>query len=771
MKKVYAFSFCLALALLAALPFQAQAQINSAPIGGWRTHLPYTSATTVAKAGSRIYAASPSSFFCFDTEDNSLQVLSKTDGFSELGISKIRYHEQLDILLIAYSSGNIDLLKKNTITNVSDIVRATSITGSRRINHINFYKDLAYIACDFGIVVLDLTKNEVKESFMNIGENAGQLAVFSSTILNDTLYIASRNEVRAGALANNLSDYQWWRKADTTFSLPQAETYQLATFNNKVYAGAADTGLYVLENFNWTRTNIDVTSPIQSINVSHNHLVLSTQQQIKTVNPDLSSNSIQPYPDLNPAEAITDENGTIWIADRAKGLIAVTNGNPVVYQPNGPYSASTVNLHIHNNNVVALPGGIRNLAASYNPTGYYLLDDNGWRNYGPIYYNVENVYFLDPLNAASTPDGSLYIGTFGYGIVKRAPDGTHSLINEHTPGSTLKNIIPGSPYVRIADLTADQEGNLWVSNLAAIGVNEFPEKLHVKSPDDTWKAFSFSKAEIGGNGIFQILIDDNGYKWLSLGNLGILVFDDQTNKRRNLTTTAGHGSLPSNLVNTMALDKNGEIWVGTASGVAVFYAPYQVFDGTAFDAAVPFFKINATQASPLLQGEVINTIEVDGANRKWIGTTKGVYLLSADGSEQVHYFNTNNSPLISDYVLDIAIHPVTGEVFIATDKGIVSYRGTATEATDKFESVKVFPNPVRPEFTGQVAITGLAANANVKITDINGKLVYETFATGGTAVWDQRDYNGRKAKTGIYLVFSATEDGAAGHVAKFALIE
>jgi ligand-binding sensor domain-containing protein len=771
MKKKYAFPFYLALAILFALPFQAWAQLNNTSIGSWRTHLPYTSVTTVAQAGSRIYAASPSSFFCFDTEDNSLQVLSKTEGFSEVGISKIKYHEQLDILLIAYSSGNIDLLKKNKITNVSDIVRAISITGSRRINHINFYKDLAYISCDFGIVVLDLIKNEVKESFMNIGENASQLSVFSSTILNDTLYIASRNEVRAGALANNLSDYQWWRKADTTFSLPQADTYQLVTFNNKVYAGAADKGLYVLENFNWTRTDTDIASPVQSINVSNNSLVLSAQQQVITVNTDHSSTSIQPYPDLNPAEAITDEKGTVWIADKGRGLIAVTNDNPTVYQPNGPYSASTVKFHIHDNKVVALPGGIRNHAAAYNPTGYYILDDNGWTSYGPIHNNVNNVYFLDPLTATTTPDGSMYVGLFGYGILKRAPDGTHSLINENTPGSTLKNIFPGSPYVRIQDLAADKEGNLWISNLAAVGVNDFPEKLHVKSPDDTWKAFNFSKAEIGGNGISQILIDDSGYKWLSLGNLGILVFDDQTNKRRNLTTTAGHGSLPSNLVNTMALDKNGEIWIGTASGVAVFYAPYQVFDGTAFDAAVPFFKINATQASPLLQGEVINAIEVDGANRKWIGTTKGVYLLSADGSEQVHYFNTNNSPLISNYVLDIAIHPVTGEVFMATDKGIVSYRGTATEATDKFESVKVFPNPVRPEFTGQIAITGLAANTNVKITDINGKLVYETFATGGTAVWDQRDYNGRKARTGIYLVFSATEDGSEGHVAKFALIE
>lgn len=771
MNHYYTSSLRLLLLLIVFLPASLAAQVGNIPIGSWRTHLPYTSATSVEQVGSKIYAASPFSFFMLDTEDNSLKTLSKTEGFSETGISTIRYHQSLDILLVAYASGNIDLLKKNKITNINDILRATSINGSKRINHIFFHQNLAYLSCDFGVVVLDLVKNEVKESFINIGEGARQLKVSSSTILNDTLYIAARNEIRAGALSNNLSDFKWWRKTDSTGSLPLADSYSLVTFNNQVYAGVSNIGLYQWNQNQWQQTPVEVLSKIQSIRVAQGMMLVSTEERVTTVDAMLHYQHLSPYAGFAPAEAIIDEKQTIWIADRSKGLVAASSGKYEVYQPNGPYTSSTIRFHIHDNKLVALPGGVNGFDAANNNTGYYWFDENGWTNYSPINNNVDNVYFLDPMSAASTPDGSMYIGMFGLGILKRAPDGTHSIINENTPGSTLKNIIPGAAYLRIPDLTTDRDGNLWISNLAAVGFNEFPEKLHVKSPDDVWKAFSFNKAEIGGNGIAQILIDDNDYKWLSLSNLGILVFDEKTNKRRNLSTTPGQGNLPSNQINHLALDKNGEIWVATASGVAVFYAPYQVFDGGAFDAVVPLFKLNATQASPLLFGETIHTIEVDGANRKWIGTSKGVYLLSPDGSEQVHYFHTGNSPLLSNYVLDIAIHPQTGEVFIATDKGIVSYRGTATEADNTFGQVKVFPNPVRPNFTGQVAITGLASNAQVKITDINGKLVYEMTATGGTAVWNQRDYNGRKAKSGIYLVFSATEDGSEGNVAKFALIE
>jgi hypothetical protein len=246
---------------------------------------------------------------------------------------------------------------------------------------------------------------------------------------------------------------------------------------------------------------------------------------------------------------------------------------------------------------------------------------------------------------------------------------------------------------------------------------------------------------------------------------GLLVFNEQENKTAYLTNQAGSGGLPSRNVYAFAADRDGSIWIGTEKGVAYFFNPTQVFS-TNVNAVWPIFENRY-----LLTDEKVTAIAVDGGNRKWIGTERGVWLFSPTGEEQVFNFNTSNSPLLSDVILSIAIDPVSGEVFFATDKGIVSFRSGATESSFSYELVKVFPNPVTPGFNGTVGISGLATDAIVKITDVSGKLIWQTQANGGTATWNVTDYNGRRASTGMYLIFSATEDGSESFVGKIAVIE
>jgi hypothetical protein len=169
----------------------------------------------------------------------------------------------------------------------------------------------------------------------------------------------------------------------------------------------------------------------------------------------------------------------------------------------------------------------------------------------------------------------------------------------------------------------------------------------------------------------------------------------------------------------------------------------------------------------VLGTEIIQDIKIDGANRKWIATTHGVWLLSADGLTELEHFNVENSPLLSDNVYCIGIQGTSGEVFFGTEKGICSYRGTATEGTDKNENVKVFPNPVRTDYTGMIAVRGLVENAHVRFTDVAGNLVYSTKANGGQAVWDGRDVNGNKVGSGVYLVFATNVDGNESCVTRF----
>ena len=169
---------------------------------------------------------------------------------------------------------------------------------------------------------------------------------------------------------------------------------------------------------------------------------------------------------------------------------------------------------------------------------------------------------------------------------------------------------------------------------------------------------------------------------------------------------------------------------------------------------------------------MITTIKIDGANRKWVGTeNSGLFLLSNGGLEKIHHFTTENSPILSNNIIDIAINHKIGEIFIATDKGMISYRSDATKGASTQNNTKVFPNPVTESYNGLIAISGLIENANVKITDIDGNLVYEGFANGGQATWDGKNKHGEKASSGVYLVFSCDVNGREKMVSKILLIK
>ena len=258
---------------------------------------------------------------------------------------------------------------------------------------------------------------------------------------------------------------------------------------------------------------------------------------------------------------------------------------------------------------------------------------------------------------------------------------------------------------------------------------------------------------------------------------GIFVYNDNNtignpndDQYKILSTNIGSGNLPSLQTYCFAEDLEGEIWVGTDNGIAVFYDPAAVFSGYNFDAQ-QILITEGDYGQYLLSEERVKCITIDGANRKWVGTEKsGVFLLSEDGTEEILHFTKNNSPLFSDNIVDIVINPENGEVFIGTENGLISYRSNATEGVATQNSTKVFPNPVKETYNGPIAISGLVTDANIKITDISGNLVFETFANGGQAIWNGKNKNGERSSTGVYLVFSTDLYGEQKMVSKILFI-
>ncbi len=224
-------------------------------------------------------------------------------------------------------------------------------------------------------------------------------------------------------------------------------------------------------------------------------------------------------------------------------------------------------------------------------------------------------------------------------------------------------------------------------------------------------------------------------------------------------------------VYSLAVDKKGEVWVGTDKGVAVFYSPGLVFSNDNFDSQQIYIEQEGI-SQYLLESEIVTAIAIDGANNKWFGTRNaGVFQMSEDGTKQIHHFTTDNSPLFSNNIFSIAIDAKSGEVFFGTENGIISYRGEATEGPDyQQDTVIVFPNPVRPDYNGPIAVNGLYQNASIRIADAYGNVVYEGKALGGQAIWNGKDYNGQRVATGVYFVFSSSEKGDYTKVAKILFI-
>jgi ligand-binding sensor domain-containing protein len=453
-----------------------------------------------------------------------------------------------------------------------------------------------------------------------------------------------------------------------------------------------------------------------------------------------------------PTFASDDANGKLWIGDATNGLITNANGSFVSTIPNSPSGDRMFSLSHHNKVITAVAGGYSSSRVALgNPGDLDSFRDGLWTNEISTSLDLTAVTFDDQTEES-------LISSFGYGVETRDSQGNSIVYNE--TNSPLVNTNPPGKFVNIPALSPGLTGGVWIANYAS------PKPLHFLANDKSWKSFSFPFEQ--AKYPLKLAVDLFGSVWIGLDPLkggGILVFDEKNNLSVLLTDDIGSGGLPSKFVNAIAVDKNGAVWIGTDLGVAYFNQPASVFSGDV-DAVKPIFD-----GRFLLRDDKITAIVVDGGNRKWIGTERGLWLFNDSGEELIYNFTAANSPLISNVIRDLAVNAETGEVFVATDEGLLSFRSDATDGKDGFETVKVFPNPVTADFVGSIGITGLATDALVKITDVNGKLIWQTRANGGSASWNLQDVNGRRPTTGVYIVFAVTDDGQDSAVAKIAFVD
>ena len=763
--------------------YQSHAENGDIGIGDWRTHLPYNKVIDVTIAGDVLFAATEFSMFTYNTIDNNVARFDKVIGLSDVGISKIGYNSNRNAVLVAYTNTNIDIIHADgQIINIPDI-KDKDILGKKIINNILFKDEYAYLSCGFGIVVLDMAREEIRDTYF-IGPNGNPIDVLCMTYNDTSLFASTESGIYfADVNADNLADYNQWEK-DNKLPHPNLSYNIIESIEDRLYANSlngdeynGDT-MFVFNGNNWDyfdKTNNDRHFQLLGYGgeifvVNRFAVVIYDQNGVETTR--IWSINGEKY---RPLAIDKNDDKYLWIGDENKGLIKNWNTfSGEFIKPNGPGTKNVFALDAEGKNVWVAPGGRQGTWAKlYLKDGVFSFIDGDWKTFNnnntDVFDTVSDMVDVkvDPLNP-----NIAYVATFQEGILKFVNNEFSGLFNHEN--STLQPWIANPKLIYVSGLDFDSQHNLWVANSGA------PDILSVLKNNGQWQSYGLG-GSLSGIDVGFLMVDGFNQKWMIKRTEGyIIVYNDgntidnpSDDQVKVLSSASGNGAIPGSKVHSFATDLDGEVWVGSDKGVCVFYSPDRIFEpGANFDAQQILVPRNdgSGLADILLETEVVTTIAVDGANRKWIGTERaGVFYLSADGLEQLAHFTTSNSPLLSNNISGITIDS-DGEVFIGTANGIISYKSSSIPPQPPGSQVYAYPNPVRENYNGVIAIKGVPGNSTVKITDTYGNLAYETISEGAQAIWDGYNFDGRRAATGVYLVFVSNDDGTEKLVTKILVI-
>ena len=739
-------------------------------IGEWKLYPSYHNATYCQMAGDKLYILASGALYSYNKSDNEMRLYDKINTLSDIDITHIAYCNEIKALVIIYSNANIDVLYDNEeIYNLSDF--KNKILPDKKINNITIQGATAYLSTVFGVVDIDLENLEFRNTY-NTGLDTQYTYIF-----NGRLYTATKSGLYYCETSKNMLDKSNWEKVNNSVIKTIRE------LNGKLYCLTEEGKFAEIITQSNTLRVVDGNDNYSYFYQDGDNLIAVSSKRIV----ELTSNGSNKICDLDKKyNFILKDKDTFWCCSGYDGVVESFVENKTIKAksepllPNSPIRNYCEFMKFTSDDKLLVAGGNLN----YFDVTFYdgTLMEYDYNNYKWINLpedTIKKATGLRYVNICSvdedpTEPGHYFASSFGYGLYEFR-DGKfvkHYSFNN----SSLESAVPNNKaYVRVSSVKFDEEGNLWCINTTNVD-----NIVKILKKDGEWVSLNYKDIEYKETMVHPY-IDSRGWLWIvslqsepgifcaKLNGTPFDTSDDESKIWLHKFTNQDGVSYDIYQVYALTEDHNGSIWVGTNTGVFVIDNPKEFFkEGTFKQIKVP--RNDGTGlADYLLSGTYIKSIEVDGANRKWIGTNdNGVYLISADGLETIHHFTTENSQLPSDCIESIAINGKSGEVFIGTDKGIASYMSDATRPEEKLENSNIYayPNPVKADYSGNISIVGLTHDCNVKIVDANGFLINEGNSNGGMYSWNGRNQRGEKVASGVYYVLTYDSNGDEGVATK-----
>ncbi len=755
--------------LLQIFFLQAQNFENS-----WTGYFSYVSVKSISQGNDKIYAAAENAIFTYDLSTQEIATISTINGLSGKTITTAHYSNVYGLYIIGYENGLIEIAidGEDNILKVVDILDKPTIPpNNKKINHFNEYNGSLYISTGYGISVYNLDALEFGDTYF-IGDLGSQINITQTTVQGVLIYASSSgNGIKSALVADdNIIDYQQWTTViGGGYKGIQSLGSELYTVNNSntILKFDLDVGFLQIDTF---------LSPIVNFGVASEILTITTESSIYAYTEGYSLleevNNLIDF-DYKLQSGYTFNN-TFYLGTTDLGMLVVPFGTSQAEQilPDGPLFNQAFAID-------ASPGQLwvafGEIDLFFNP---YPLTKRGISNFRnddwlSIKYddlkdevNVNDINDLSYVKINPNNTNEVYMSSYQKGLLK---------INNQTPTILYNETnspmdIPGGNEalgIRLYGSDFDREENLWfVQSRADNGLIKL-------TPEGQFQLIDVSNIIDAENeqALSDVKVSREGYVFFGAVDNGLVGYNPTNNEFNKISEEIGNGNLPTNNIRTLAFDNQNRLWIGTLKGLRVLYSVGSFFESGANIDAQPIIILEDGIAQELLFEQSITDIEVDGSNNKWVSTaTSGVFYLSPNGQETLLRFTTDNSPLPSDNVLDIAIDDSDGTVYFATKDGLVAYDGTSTAPGEDLEGVYAYPNPVRPTYFGNVTIDGLTAKANVKITDITGNLVFETTSEGGSIQWDTTAFGKYRVASGVYLVLITSDDNLLTKVVKIMVI-